>query len=67
MHYYFVMQADWNVVKCSYSAFFFVYKESNVSPSTCAAGVGPRADERALVTRLCVQLLLEREATTPSS
>ena len=36
------MQAGWNVVKCSYGAFVLcVYRESNVSPDTCAAGAAP--------------------------
>ena len=43
-----------NVVKCSYSAIFSVWRERNVSPNTSAAGVAPSAVELALVVRfLC--------------
>ena len=48
--------------------FFFVLRQRNVSPNTCAASVLFQCpDEFALVTRVCVQLLLQREATLPSS
>ena len=41
---------------------FFLWRERNVSPDTCAAGVATHsADELALVTRFCVQLLLKHE------
>ena len=38
----------------------------SVSPDICVAGVAPTGDELALVTRFCVKLLLQREATTLS-
>ena len=49
------------------SMIFLLYRDRNVSPDTRVAGVAPGADEPALVTRSCVQLLLQREAMTLSS
>ena len=61
------MMAGWNVVNCSYSACFLLCGVMNVSPDTCAADVATQStDFPALVMRFCVQLLLERGATTLS-
>ena len=47
---------------------FSFWKERNVSPDSYVAGVATQmTDVPALVTRFCVQLLLERGATTSSS
>ena len=63
-----VTQAGWNVVKCPHSACFFLWREKNVSPDSCAAGVvTQRTDVLALVMPYCVQLVLERGATSLSS
>ena len=53
-------------VQCMY--FLFLWKEKNVTPDICAACVTTKiADDSALVTRLCVQLLLGPVAVTLSS
>ena len=44
-----------------------LWRYKNVSTDVRVAGIAPRAGERALVLRFCVQLVLRREATTPSS
>ena len=52
-------------VAACWSAFFFLVEGENASLDNCAVGVAPGADE--LEMRHCVQLLLQRGATMPSS
>ena len=50
-----VMQAGWNVFPRSHSARFFLCREKNASPDTCAAGVATQStDILPLVMRLNV-------------
>ena len=46
---------------------FSSLREKHVSQDTCAEGVAQATDVLALVIRFCVQLLLKRGDTTPSS
>ena len=62
-----VMQAGWTVVQRS-PVQFSIQRERNVSPDTFAEGVATQmTDVPAPVLRFCVQLLLTRGVTTPSS